>query len=253
MNKRLLGIFIGLFVAVTVIVVCCVTFLIGSVEVQTTDGLILEKEQTDDIIAKSGISKGSSIFSINEQSSAQAVEKAYPYLKVVTIERKFPNKVIIKITSRTELLAVSLEGNGEYAYAVLDRELKILRLSDEAGIQGLTVVSGAFKVAGDNDIVGSFVSEKSDWLYGIVKGAEKVHFVGEKFNNFITHIEYGQINILSKTNTGVTFVLKNVSNIDELFQNAYRYYSTVATEEQRRSGFITFTDGGWMWSATMIN
>ena len=101
MNKRLLGIFIAVAVAVVVIVVCCVMFLTGSVEVRTTDNLTLEDETVNAIITQSGIRKGESVFAIDESEAVNAVEKANPTLKVVDIERKFPNKVVIYIAERS--------------------------------------------------------------------------------------------------------------------------------------------------------
>lgn len=254
MNKRLLGIFIAVAVAVVVIVVCCVMFLTGSVEVRTTDNLTLDDETVNAIMSQSGIKKGDSVFAIDESSAVSAVEKANPTLKVVDIERKFPNKVIIYIASRTPLMAIAFEndGEGEQLYAVVDDELKILRTATQNEIAGLTLV-GNFTVAGGEESVGSFITDKSDWLAGVVKGAQRVSFVSSRFTDFIKSIEFGQINISVKTNTGVTLVLKNVSDISDMFVGAYTYYSTLTGEEQRRSGFISLTDSGWMWSANAIN
>lgn len=254
MNKRLLGIFIAVAVAVVVIVVCCVMFLTGSVEVRTTDNLTLEDETVNAIITQSGIRKGESVFAIDESEAVNAVEKANPTLKVVDIERKFPNKVVIYIAERTPLMAIAFEEqeSGEKLYAVVDNELKILKATGEDGIVGLTVVDN-FTIAGGEDSVGSFVGDKSTWLAGVVAGAQKVSFVSSRFTAFVKSITFGQINVSVKTNTGVTLVLKNVESIDDMFVGAYTYYSTLTDEEQRKSGFISLTDSGWMWSATAIN
>ena len=255
MNKRLLGIFIAVAVAVVVIVVCCVMFLTGSVEVRTTDNLTLDDETVNAVIATSGIKKGSSVFAIDENASADAVEKAYPSYKVVSIERKFPNKVVLYIALRTPLMAIALEPSeegGEELFAIVDNELKILSVTNSEGITGLTFV-GNFTIAGDETSVGSFVADKSEWLQGIVKGAEKVSFVSSRFTDFVKRIDFGQINVNVKTNTGVTFVLKNVSGINEMFVGAYTFYSNYASETMRKSGFISLTDSGWLWSETALS
>ena len=254
MNKRLLGIFIAVAVAVVVIVVCCVMFLTGSVEVRTTDNLTLDDETVNGIIAQSGISKGESVFSIDENSSVSAVEKAYPLYKVVNIERKFPNKVVIYVALRTPLMAIAFETEegDEELFAVVDNELKILYTATRAEIYALTYVDN-FTIAGGEESVGSFVSDKSGWLSGIVGGAHKVSFVSARFTDFVKQIKFGQINVSVLTNTGVTLVLKNVESIDDMFVGAYTYYSTLATDEQRKNGFISLTDVGWTWSATAIS
>lgn len=253
MNKRLLGIFIAVAVAVVVIVVCCVMFLTGSIEVRTTSDLTLDDQTVDSIVSQSGISKGDSIFAIDEGAAIAAIEKANPLLKVVDIERKFPNKVVIYIAERTPLMAIALEPqeSGEELYAVVDSDLKILSVVPVSGIAGLTAVSN-FTVAGGEETVGSFVSEKSDWLKGIVDGAEKVSFVESRFTSFITGIRFGQTKIYVQTNTGVTFVLKNVAETDDMFVGAYTYYNTLTGEEQRRNGYIYLADIGWAWSETDV-
>lgn len=253
MNKRLLGIFIAVAVAVVVIVVCCVMFLTGSVEVRTTSNLTLDDETVNSIISQSGISKGDSIFAIDESAAISAVEKANPLLQVVDIERKFPNKVVIYIAERTPLMAIALEPqkSGEELYAVVDGDLKILKVVPVGGIAGLTSVSN-FTLAGGEETAGSFVTEKSDWLKGIVDGAEKVSFVASRFTSFVTAVRFGQTRIHVQTNTGVTFVLRNVAGIDDMFVGAYTYYNTLTGEEQRRSGYIYLTDIGWAWSETDV-
>ncbi len=254
MNKRLLGIFIAVAVAIVVIVVCCVMFLVGSVEVRTADNLTLDDDAVSAIVSQSGISKGESVFSIDEDSSVSAIEKANPYLKVVDIERKFPNKVVIYVAKRTPLMYVALEEqeDGAQLYAVLDNELKILDVVPLAKTQGLTLVSN-FTIVGGEESAGSFVGDKSQWLAGVVEGAQRVTFVENRFCDFISEITYGQISVRIRTNTGVSFVLKNVADIDELFVGAYTYYAQICTEDMRTSGHISLTDSGWIWSQTPLD
>ena len=121
MNKRLVIMFSAIAAVIVIVVVCCVLFMVGSVGVETVIGLELTDEQEAGVIAVSGISKGQSVFSVDESASASAIEKAYPTLAVVTIERIFPNKVDIKIASRTGVVAVAIE-DADY-YAVVDRDL----------------------------------------------------------------------------------------------------------------------------------
>ena len=253
MNKRLLGIFIAVAVAVVVIVVCCVMFLTGSVEVRTAGNLALDDGTVNAIILQSGISKGDSIFAIDESAATASVEKANPTLQVVDIERKFPNKVVIYIAERTPLMAIALEpsGNGETKYAVVDGDLKILDVVSVDGTAGLTTVSN-FTLAGDEESVGSFVTEKSAWLKGIVEGAKKVSFVESRFTSFVKDVRYGQTRVYVTTNTGVTFVLRNVEDTDDMFVGAYTYYNTLTSEDQRRGGYIYLADIGWAWSETDV-
>lgn len=252
MNKRLIGMFIGLALAVCVIVSCCVMFLVGEVSVETTSELTLDAQTKTDLIDQSNIKKGMSIFSIDEYACSLNIEKQNPYLKVVAIERSFPNKVTILISSRQDLIAIPLATpSQEYSYAIVDRELKILTLSNSEGIKSLTVVDSGFSVNADEESVGSFITEHSDWLINIVTAGEKNYFVGSKFNSFIKKISYSNTDILLTTNTGVCLILKNTQDIQTHFNMAYAFYSQ-ADQAKQSSGYILLSDNGWIWSATMI-
>ena len=255
MNKRLLGIFIAVAVAVVVIVVCCVMFLTGSVEVKTAGDLTLDDDKVNAIVSQSGIKKGESIFALDKASATSAVEKANPYLKVVNIERKFPNKVVIYIAERSPVLAIPVETEeGESAlYALVDNELKILGVATESEISGLTPVSN-FTISGGEESAGSFLGEDADGLAGVVEGAESVTFVSNRFNDFIKNIEFSKSNVRVKTNTGVTFVLKNDGNVKSMFVGAYTYYSNSADgSKERTSGYIFFNGAAWEWSENQVN
>ncbi|MDE5654762.1 MAG: FtsQ-type POTRA domain-containing protein, partial [Clostridia bacterium] len=96
MRKRLwviLGIIVG--IAVISVMAYCV-FSIGKIDVNTTvDIAVLSQEEKDEIIALSGIKKGKNIFAIDEDIAIENIEKSLPTLKVISIERTFPNGVYI--------------------------------------------------------------------------------------------------------------------------------------------------------------
>ena len=161
MNKRLVIMFSAIAAVIVIVVVCCVLFMVGSVGVETVIGLELTDEQEAGVIAVSGISKGQSVFSVDESASASAIEKAYPTLAVVTIERIFPNKVDIKIASRTGVVAVAIE-DADY-YAVVDRDLKIVGFAqaDELDSRSLSLLEGYAVSGSDEQLLGAFLDRKS--------------------------------------------------------------------------------------------
>lgn len=133
MRKRLwliLGIIVG--IAVISVMAYCV-FSIGKVDVNTTiDIAVLSQEEKDEIIALSGIKKGKNIFAIDEDIAIENIEKSLPTLKVISIERTFPNGVYIYVTKRTPVFYMALSA-GEYA--ILDRELKIISIQNSYDAQ----------------------------------------------------------------------------------------------------------------------
>ena len=85
MNKRLVIMFSAIAAVIVIVVVCCVLFMVGSVGVETVIGLELTDEQEAGVIAVSGISKGQSVFSIDESAAANGIEKVSPTLARVTL------------------------------------------------------------------------------------------------------------------------------------------------------------------------
>ena len=123
-NKRLI-ILISIFAFLILIVVLCSTlFTVKNISVNwlTT----LPKEHV--LIGKDGemcesIEKGGSIFLYDKESARVTLEEKYPYLNVVKIETKFPNKLVLHVADRQELFALKLNND---CYAILDGTNKVL-------------------------------------------------------------------------------------------------------------------------------
>ncbi|MDE6884749.1 MAG: FtsQ-type POTRA domain-containing protein, partial [Clostridia bacterium] len=121
MRKRL-WIILGIVVAIAFIAVMsyCV-FSIGKIDVDTTvDMAVMTKEEKSEIIEISGIRKGKNIFAIDENIAKSNIELSMPTLKVISIERAFPNIVYIHVTRRTPVFWMLLDGG---KYAILDISL----------------------------------------------------------------------------------------------------------------------------------
>ena len=120
MHKRL-WVILGIIVSAVVLsVVLGVMFSIGGVDVNTTNDITVDDGVKSEIIALSGIKKGKNIFSIDEAIAIENIEINRPELKVISIERKFPNKVVVYVTRRTGVFSLALDDG---RFAVLDREL----------------------------------------------------------------------------------------------------------------------------------
>ena len=78
-------------------------------------------------VIKSGkFNYGESVFLIDKEAHAKKIEKEYPYIKVVGIETKFPNVLLIQSIERQAFFAVPNEENT--MFAICDGDFKVLRV-----------------------------------------------------------------------------------------------------------------------------
>ncbi|MDE6967052.1 MAG: FtsQ-type POTRA domain-containing protein, partial [Clostridia bacterium] len=125
MNKRLIIIFVCLALFVLTLVVGAVVFTVNDVDIllNSQENVAFDKAK---ILNISGIKKGQSVFTINSDKASANIEKQFPELKVIKIERSFPNKVRIHLDTRKAILKMKISNSD--SYAVLDRELKIINI-----------------------------------------------------------------------------------------------------------------------------
>lgn len=121
-NKRLIILFSFLVFFIVLIVLSSTLFTLQNVTINwMTDKYQLKNIKDYDLTSK--VSLGESIFLINKDDISNKLEKKYPYLRVVGVETKFPNKIIVHTAEREELFAIK-KSNGDYA--ILDEFGKIL-------------------------------------------------------------------------------------------------------------------------------
>lgn len=239
MHKRLWIIFGTLAAAVVLVVVLGVTFSIGKVEVNTTSDITLASDERSKIVELSGIKKGNNIFAVDEKIAVENIEVAMPTIKVISIERKFPNNVHIYVTRRTAVFSLRLDDG---RYAILDRELKIIDINS-VGDGALTQLSGI--TAEDAQVGKSLVD--TGVLPTMIKGAEKCSFINGRFCAFFRKIDVGEENIVAATNTGVLIYLPISANVDDAVIGAYSYYANYTSNTGKTSGRIYLSKDGWDW------
>jgi len=121
-NKRLIVLFSILVFFVVLIVLSSTLFTLQNLSINwMTDKYQLK--DIKDIEITENIDLGESIFLVNKDEIANKLEKGYPYLRVVGLETKFPNRIVVHTAEREELFAIKLsDGN----YAILDEFGKVL-------------------------------------------------------------------------------------------------------------------------------
>ncbi len=170
-SKRLLIILSVLAIIILLIVLNSTVFTLKKVEVNfynTQDQLIednntlthFNEESIDDIIDSAKFKFGKTIFLIKKQPYINRLELKNPYLKVISITARFPNKLVIKVAEREVLYATPLANS---KYALLDGELKVLEIVDSIDAFSCVVVDLEL----DTLQAGTFV--KGEKQYSILK------------------------------------------------------------------------------------
>ena len=121
-NKRLIIILSVFLVLVTLIVLCSTVFTVSTVSFSWRTKKTYLSAYSDDKIAEN-VQKGKSVFLLNKSEITSNLEVKYPYLQVLKVEVKFPNKLVIHAKERVNMYAVTLEDN---KYAILDDTSKVL-------------------------------------------------------------------------------------------------------------------------------
>ena len=122
-NKRLI-ILLSIFAFLILIVVLCSTLFMvreSGVSIEWhSSSLSYLKDSDEEII--SSVPTKENIMLINKDEITEFLEEKFPYINVLKVEKKFPNKVIIHAIERQDQYAIAVEGE----YYSLDDQGKVL-------------------------------------------------------------------------------------------------------------------------------
>ncbi len=152
MNKKIIAIIIGLLLVISIAAIGQL-FNVKAVEVSYSGDKVIAAD-SQEIIALSEISIGQNIFTIDENVAEATIEEGFGnVLKVSSIERVFPNKVVIHIELRDLLFAVNSTDGETY---ITDEEFQVNSIkkgdltnfdySSLVAINGI-IVNGSFNIA----------------------------------------------------------------------------------------------------------
>lgn len=248
----LIIIFIAIVLLVlTVVLLACTVFVVRHVQVESAVASSLINEEA--IITSGDISIGRSIITVNKDKVTASIEKDHPYVKVTFVERKFPNTIVINVTTRFAIMyIVSQDGS---TVALLDSELKVLetRPSSVAEDLQLTVVEGVkFDIPEDGigALVGTFLDREENEKFRLLSeiaqasGDKNLDLGDASFKTFFKGIAFVSYDrgyyVYIKTNTGVTFVL-DTSLSTTMYQQlslCKYFYDSTEVDINKTSGYI---------------
>ena len=133
-SKRLIVMLCALAFLTVLIVVNSTIFTLQKVSINWLTSTI-QLENLNNYDLTNSVSRGGSIFLVNKQKIIAKLEKDNSYLRVVSIETVFPNKLVIHSAERESLYAIrmtSVEGSADYKYAIVDELGKVLDFTSSA-------------------------------------------------------------------------------------------------------------------------
>lgn len=143
-NKRLVVILCVLAFLTVLVVLNSTVFTLQKVSINwlTTRNELVGRD--DDIV--NGVSTGANIFLVNKDKITESLEKENPYLRVVGIETKFPNKIVIHTAERESLYAMPIDNGSNKYYMIIDEKGKVLRKTNSSIFSGAELGAKPIKI-----------------------------------------------------------------------------------------------------------
>jgi hypothetical protein len=197
-NKKIRLVIISSILLVLMVAVLCTTTLmrLKSIDVQYVNTtLLLSQDDAEGIINSGNFEYGSNLLFTN-------------YVKLIKLERKFPNKAVLHIEERTPVFRIH---NSVYEgqYSVYDKDLKVLHVSNQSLLYSVTgensvpilTFDTSYRYTVDLNLsAGEFLSDDllKGWMTAIADGTYN-------YNATLTTI-MSQI-VLGKTDGNTTFTI----------------------------------------------
>lgn len=187
-RKFRLAIVIGGFSLILSLIIGAVLFFtVFTVDKVDSDGkkggIVIEGNSkspytAEQIIDASGIDKGDNIFFVDFDVAKENLEKKLPYLCNVTLSRKLPDQVIIRVEIAKKAYAI---GVSDSTYALTDSNFKVLEISGTYGPDVTPVVGATPKNAEPGSILSFSGDSEKDSTLNLIKEISD----GITANNFV--------------------------------------------------------------------
>ncbi len=206
--KRALFYIVTLVILIGICAVLSLTvfFKIDNIEVEGKT-----RYNSEDIIASSFINKGDNLILCNTSEGEKQIEKDFPYIEEVNIQKKLFNKIIINVTEAKP--ASIIESNGQYV--VLSKSGKIIEIDKEKKYNIPTILGAKLediKLSSDIKFKDKNVSKHIEEIISAVN------------SNSIKNIEMIDISNLSKvtliSKSGFKIIIGTPENVEYKLKTA---------------------------------
>lgn len=233
-NRKLIIMFSLLAALVLIVVLTSVIFSVQHIDAYCYNYDDTELEQQ--VVAGTGLKKGRSIFVVNEDKVAAAVEQNTNYrVKVINIERKFPNRVVVNYVYVTPYAYMQSDGG----YCSFGSDLRVTAVAD-AEPENLIQVLANGKVTGG---IGSTVldGDEAHVLEEVLVAYARIGY----YNDIVEVIERIDLRfenkVFIKTRAGVAIEVQGMQDIFSKVRLAMTAY--VQKADWRTTGTIIVSGG----------
>ena len=206
--------------------------------------------QEDRVIEASGVLYDDNIITISKEKIIENIQSELHNVKVIDIERKFPNRLVISVMERKPLLAIKIRSANKYA--ICDIDGYIMTVSDQ--ISNYIVMDGVEIPVADGAMVNSLEGTYIDTTryteiaevinlfqaFSRVKFSEDSGYDSEVCVGLFESISFmdNTDNIIIETRTGVRIKIVSVA-VDTLLkaEQAISVYDSL-NDTQKKSGEI---------------
>lgn len=152
MTKKHVVLIVGLVLIAAIALINGLLFRVKTVTVDfdTETSIQAEEGEAEKIIAASGIKKGKNIFGVSESRMIKNINAALPGVRVVNIERIFPNRIVIHVSKRVPVYLMKYRQNTSDAakYVVVDGDMVVLGFYDDKPDEQSFVFVDGFELVG---------------------------------------------------------------------------------------------------------
>ena len=236
-NKKLIVIFSVLCALAVLIVLSSVLFSVQHVSAYcyNADDAALEQQVLDN----NGIKRGKSIFTLNKKNVADKVESSVANIKVVNVEKKFPNRVFINYVKLFEYFEFSQ--NDEKYY--ISNSGDIVRIGEQGADKYIRLYTKGKAVSPSQGEAFKTDSDFDNAVLPILLSA--IERLGNRgvVVEFFDYVDFRKNFIYFKTRTGITFELQSTDNALEKLRLAVSVYAsfTETANERIKSGTLILT------------
>ncbi|MCH5163835.1 MAG: FtsQ-type POTRA domain-containing protein [Clostridiales bacterium] len=234
-NKRLLIIF-GILLSITLLIaIGSAIFSIRTVNAFCNN--VKDEELCAEVAKEKDNIIGKSVFTLNEDKLIKNVEERVGGIKVVNIERLFPNRVNIHFVKLYDYFEVMYEGN----FYISGIDGKILKKQAESG--GDSVIRVVLGLTEEPKVGGTLESApRFAALQDMINMLELLDFRETDAPAIIStiDIDYSNLAIYVFTRTGVLIKIQGDENAGQKLRYALSLYT--AKPSYRTTGLITVTE-----------
>lgn len=127
-----------LLIFAAIFAACVVFFRVDTILVEGS-----ERYTWEEIVEASGIRQGDNLLQLNKFRIDQDLRNRLPYISELTIQRKYPDTILITVRESAAIAALKYDGE----WWLINDSCKLLERGDVSAAQGLTVLSGLAPLA----------------------------------------------------------------------------------------------------------